>query len=558
MPQASHGPNSRATSIRVGIAGHLPEALGLAFIVLVAAYLRLNNLQAGADWDSDQGGLMLALRDALHSGSLPQLGMLASPGTFHHGALYLDLMLPAAWLGNGDPTPVLFETALTSLAVVPMVWWVARSIAGTAAGLAAALLAATSGGLVFFSGFIWNPTVMEPGAALALLGAWQAWSGRKPAWLPVAAAGTAISMQADLAGIALFVPMACILIALLVRGPAGRRRHIALWGAAAAAVIVVTYVPFIFYELGHRFAETHAIVAYLTGPTGQASHSLAYRLAVGPVRILAWPLTGWPLWGQTSGLVLASAVSVACAAGLVWRLVATARPRIVSEAGPTNDPAEADDPLGAAARERDGTRLIVGSLAALTAALVFGLANLADLKELTEQYHIVADPFVIVAAGILLGSLWRLRPSRAAGALGRAAKACGPLVCLAILAGLVWQSAAQWPSGTTPFSWSAAQSAASRLEGDASGKTIALVGLTGGRSTDTYLYPLVSDGARVAAPDRTTVLVVLCDTSVSASCGGSQEDAWLATQTYAAGFVLVDRFEAAPGRMLSVYEPGAA
>jgi hypothetical protein len=131
-------------------------------------------------------------------------------------------------------------------------------------------------------------------------------------------------------------------------------------------------------------------------------------------------------------------------------------------------------------------------------------------------------------------------------------------VCLAILAGLVWQSAAQWPSGTTPFSWSAAQSAASRLEGDASGKTIALVGLTGGRSTDTYLYPLVSDGARVAAPDRTTVLVVLCDTSVSASCGGSQEDAWLATQTYAAGFVLVDRFEAAPGRMLSVYEPGAA
>lgn len=131
---------------------------------------------------------MLALWNALHSGAIPQLGPMASTGTFHHGALYYDLMLPGAWLGGGAPTWVLVETALGGLMVVPMVWWVARSIAGPLAGLAAALLAATSAGLVVLSTFIWNPTPVEPGAALALLGAWQAWSSRNPVWLLAAAA----------------------------------------------------------------------------------------------------------------------------------------------------------------------------------------------------------------------------------------------------------------------------------------------------------------------------------------------------------------------------------
>ena len=116
----------------------------------------------GADWDSDQGSEMLAIWNALHSGTIPQLGPLASTGTFHHGALYYDLMLPGAWLGGGAPTGVLIETALAGLMVVPMVWWVARSIGGPAAGLSAGLLAATSGGLVGFSTFIWKRTLIEP------------------------------------------------------------------------------------------------------------------------------------------------------------------------------------------------------------------------------------------------------------------------------------------------------------------------------------------------------------------------------------------------------------
>ena len=73
---------------------------------VAAAVLRFVNLPARGGWDSDQGTEMLALRSALAAGRLPTFGpeAISVASSFHHGALYYDLLLPAAWLGNGDPT----------------------------------------------------------------------------------------------------------------------------------------------------------------------------------------------------------------------------------------------------------------------------------------------------------------------------------------------------------------------------------------------------------------------------------------------------------------------
>ena len=50
------------------------EAVSLAAIVLVATFLRFDNLQARAGWDSDQGAEMLALWNTVHTGTVPLLG----------------------------------------------------------------------------------------------------------------------------------------------------------------------------------------------------------------------------------------------------------------------------------------------------------------------------------------------------------------------------------------------------------------------------------------------------------------------------------------------------
>jgi 4-amino-4-deoxy-L-arabinose transferase-like glycosyltransferase len=551
IPIARRAWDRSLTSIRDRTTGHLTEAIGIAAIMLVAAFLRFRMVPSGGAWDSDQGAQMLALWTAIHTGTIPQLGppaIVASTGTFHHGALYYDLMLPGAWLGGGDPSWVVLEIAVGSLMVVPMVWWVARSIAGPSAGLAAALLAATSGGLIWFSAFIWNPTLVEPGAALALLGAWQAWSSRRSAWLLVAAIGTAVTMQAETSAGAIVLPMCLVLIALVWRGPTGQRRRIALWGLAAVALIVATYAPFILHELRNNFAETRAMWAFATGPGQRASHGPVLRLAIVAVRTLAWPLTGWPVWGKIPNFLQALCVSGALAVGLIWRLFVTAMPRLrrTRESGADSvepSPPSADRP----ATERDGIWLVAGCLGLLIVTLGLGLSNTSQIgTHLTEQYHIVADPFVLVAAGILIGALWRVGLGR------RWAKVLSRVLCIVVLVAAVCNSSGQWPTGGS--SWSAAQTAATRIEQDAAGQSIALVGLTGSGSlsTNTYAYPLIRDGAALVGLDRASIMVVLCDSGWIDTCGGSLEDAWVATQPDAAAYKLVDRFITG-NRSLSVY-----
>ena len=69
-------------------------------------------------------------------------------------------------------------------------------------------------------------------------------------------------------------------------------------------------------------------------------------------------------------------------------------------------------------------------------------------------------------------------------------------------------------------------------------------------------FPLVADGALVnpaPAPDATDAAthVILCNSlfedTIGAACGGPAEDALVGDRA------LLDRFEAAPGRWVSVY-----
>ncbi|HEX7592035.1 MAG TPA: glycosyltransferase family 39 protein, partial [Candidatus Limnocylindrales bacterium] len=218
------GGASSSIGRRPGIPGFARRLLGATFgrlgvparewacvipIFLLAAADRFVNLPARGIWDMDQGFEMDAIWNAVQTRQLPTFG---SPAftigpTFHHGAGFYDLMIPISWVSNGSPTAVLAWIALFGLLVVPLVWWTARSMGGTATGLAAALLAAVSPSLIQNSTFIWNPVLVEPGVAIACFGGWQAWRSRQPRWWIVAAAGTALAGQSHLTGLALVFPM---------------------------------------------------------------------------------------------------------------------------------------------------------------------------------------------------------------------------------------------------------------------------------------------------------------------------------------------------------------
>jgi hypothetical protein len=540
----------------------------LVAIVLAAAALRFVDLPARGGWDSDQATSMFDLARAVSTGRLPELGPLSSLMTFHHGALYYDLLLPAAWLGNGDPTWVVAEIALLSLLVVPIAWWIARSIGGPVAGLTAALLAATSASLISYATFIWNPTLVEPGAAVAFLGAWQALRTERARWWIVAAAGAAVAAQSHVAGGFIILPLGVAFLFDLWRGPSSRRPRIATWGLAGVALFVATFVPLIVYELGHNFSETRGIVAYFTNPSSATSTAPPLRVLFAGIRIFAWPLTRWPIADFKPAFPLAFIAASAMFMGLIWRLGATARHRESalsgfgasearaerSAAGPmaetearSNSPA-APRTVPSADDEHFGVRVIAGWLLLLIVVLGIGLHSVSEVQELpTEQYHVIADPLVIVAAALIAGGLWQ------AGRVPWLTVARRLTAVVALGAVLAW-NVGHWPPLVSPDGgWPAAQAAAARLERDAGGSSLALVPLFEPKGIDAYYYPLSRDGFTLSAPETATTVALLCDTFWLQDCEGAAETGWLATSQAGRGLTLIDRYAAAPDRILSVY-----
>ncbi|HET9756810.1 MAG TPA: glycosyltransferase family 39 protein, partial [Candidatus Limnocylindrales bacterium] len=189
------------------------DRFALPGLLLLAALLRLPDLATRGTWDGDQGHDMLVLRTLVRDGVLPLLGPPTSIGDVHHGAWYYYILSPAAALTGGDsPLAVVTLIAVAGIAAVGVVWWLARSIGGPVAGLVAGLVMTTSTAAVDESTFIWNPNLIALSSAVALAGAWKAWSGGDRRWWLVAAVGTAITMQCHVLGIALLPIIAAPLI----------------------------------------------------------------------------------------------------------------------------------------------------------------------------------------------------------------------------------------------------------------------------------------------------------------------------------------------------------
>ena len=533
------------------LTGRLPvgrrELACIVAITVAAAVLRFAHVATGGPWDSDQGTELLALWTAMTTGQLPLFGPAATSlgSTFHHGALYYDLLMPAVWISHGDPRAVLAEIAAVNTLAVPMLWWVARSIGGRATGMIVAVMAATSADLVFFSTFIWNPTFIETGAALGVLGAWEAWRSRNPRWWLAAAAGVTLAAQAHVAAAVLAIPLGLVFLLDVKRSKAASRRRTLLWGLGSAALIVATYLPVIYHELTGGFSELRGIASYVSSPPGYVEASPIARLVFAAIRIPAWPLTGWPFYELRPGLTLALIVFLVLV--VAWSLMAlrTWRHHLTISG---NEIAGSD--------ERHGVALFIGGLGLIVLVLGLGLRAVSELNiTMSEQYHTAADPFVLVATGFTIGAVWNA--GRAGASVGRYAREGRRLrraAVVVVLAAFVGFNAAHWPPVTPTGSWTDAQAAATRIEGDAAGGRIALVALYATKGTDAYAYPLLRDGIGLVAPQDASTVVLMCDTAwIKVGCGGYEEKDWLRYASEGRGLALVDFFYASPDKIMSVY-----
>jgi 4-amino-4-deoxy-L-arabinose transferase-like glycosyltransferase len=496
------------------------EWLGLLVLLAVAAALRFVDLPTRGTWDADQGHDLLVLRAFVQDGVVPLLGPPTSIGAFHHGALYYWLLAPVALLSGSDPLAVVAAIAAAGVAAVGVVWWLARAVAGPAAGFAAGGLMAVSASAIEESTFVWNPNLIALSSAVALAAAWRAWTSGRARWWIVVAAAQAVTMHCHVLGAVMLVPLAGFLLAdARRRTMATERRQVLLAGAAGLALIAVTYVPLLVHELQSGFAETNALVDFVTTDSDADVAPLPVRLAIVWLRVLSWPLTGL----VTAQPVAAILVAIAIVGILAWRI------------GAAREPERRAAFAAAAVLAWSGTA--VGVISWSLASVVPGLPN--------DHYHAFLDPVVFVVAGLGVAALWRRGiPDRALAAVGVAA--------------IVVLNVAIWPPRVAPDGgYPAAERAAARILQTIEGQPYILEGLPSSKNADAYGFPLLRLGGRPALHFEAipNYLVVACDRLleplIQAPCGGPAEDAMVAGVEDLTD--LVERFDASSRTVISIY-----
>ena len=525
---------------------------------MLAAFLRLPDLATRGTWDSDQGHDMLVLRAFVRDGVVPLLGPPTSIGDVHHGALYYYLLSPAALLTGGDsPLAVVALIALAGIAAVLVTWWLARDIGGPVAGLVAGLAMAVSASAVDESTFIWNPNLIALSSAIALAGAWRAWTTRDPRWWLLAAIGTAITMQCHVLGVTLLPIVGGLLVAdARSRGPGSQRRRVWAFGLAGLAIVALSFLPLVVHELTNDFSEVSAALDYLRAGGDATEIGPIGRFLIIAVRVISWPLSGLLTDAPIAALV-GTAVVIAIA---VW----------CGALGTT--------------RERQAARWLGFGLLWTAGFLTFGSPSLSTIVPglPNDHYHAFADPMVFTLVGMGAAVLWRggrrgaaARPS--SGATAPSGAAAGPatrvdrsvvpgraLAVVGVVAlvafGLANLPPAVHPDGGFP----GADRAAARIVASG-GRQLTLRSLPDFKSTEAYGYPLIRAGASVTVDagsgpvaQEAGTLVIICDalyaTAIGAPCGGPAEAVVAPPARFGDP---IDRFEAAPGRTISVYRAGS-
>ena len=503
-------------------------------LLVIAAVLRLPDLATRATWDADQGHDMLVLRAFVRDGIVPLLGPPTSIGDVHHGALYYYLLSPAAMLTGGDsPIAVTALIALAGIAAVVVTWWLSRAIGGPLAGLVAGVLMAVSGAAVEESTFLWNPNLIALSSAITLAAAWQAWTTRRPAWWLLAAVGTAVTMQCHVLGITMLPVVGALLVADARARPSGpERRTVWRFGLVGLAIIALSFVPLAVHELTSDFSELTAALDYLRSGGDPAALGPIGRLLVIGARVTSWPLTGLLSDGALAALVATAAVIALS----VW----------LARYG--------------TARERQAARWLGLGLLWTVLALTLVSPSLATIVPglPNDHYHAFADPMIFTLVGLGAGALWR-------GPTGPTAEArlvAGRVIAVVGVAALIgWNISNQPPAIHPDGGFPGAEAAAARISNATGGTDITLRSLPDFKSTAAYAYPLIRAG-EVVLLDRASgdepvpgsALVVICDAlfegAIGAACGGPAEARIAPPDRYDEP---IDRFEAAPGRTISVY-----
>ncbi len=232
-------------------------ALGLGFILLVGAYLRLYNISGYMTFLGDEGRDVLIVKRMIVDHKFTLLGPNASVGGFFLGPIYYYFMLPFLWLWKLDPTGPAVMVALFGIATIYLVYKAGKEFYDEWVGLIAASLYAVSPLVIAYSRSSWNPNPVPFFSTLLLLFLWRVVVRNR--WKEMFWVGIIFGIGLQLHYLFAFLFFVAG-IWFLIFGRSLRNLKYYVLGIAG---FLIGYAPFLAFEMRHSFPNTMSIIRFL-------------------------------------------------------------------------------------------------------------------------------------------------------------------------------------------------------------------------------------------------------------------------------------------------------
>ena len=230
--------------------------VALVAIVLLAAYLRLGNLEL-TEFKLDEAHVCSKAAKFLASGRPPLVGIGSSVGAANPPLFIYLTAIPVSLSRN--PAVIAGFIALLNVGAVLGCYLLAREHFGEKVGLIATLLFAVSPWAVFYSRKIWAQDLLPPFVGLFFAALFSTIVKRKPRQLILVFLWLACLIQLHLSALA-FIPLVASLLVIF----RCRIRLVPL--LAGLLVFGLIFAPYIYYDVAHGWINLRTFIEVSRGP----------------------------------------------------------------------------------------------------------------------------------------------------------------------------------------------------------------------------------------------------------------------------------------------------
>lgn len=254
----------------------------LGLFLVLGAGLRLYRLEDLMIFLGDQGRDVTIVQGMIDTGQPALLGPGSGVGHFQRGPAYYYLLLPALWLGGGEPLSAAMFIVFVDVACIAMVFVVGREWVGADAGITAALLYACAQVPLVVARVMSNPALLPLLTLVMLYSVWRVIQGQERFFLLLVAAWLVSWQLHD--QVWLLIPL--FAVALVYFKVRLRPRILAL----ATILTLLLLAPFLFNEATHNATNIRLMLDYVRSAGAERAGEVGISKAPARVWETLWVL----------------------------------------------------------------------------------------------------------------------------------------------------------------------------------------------------------------------------------------------------------------------------